>query len=304
MRLALLSSAFAALLYVAFSHPHPLMRIAVLWGLCVGSFLNVVVYRLPIMARLAARRRRLAQMPVSQRRLATQSTSRPAPEPTFNLAVPRSACPRCGHQISAWENIPVLSYLLLRGACRGCKAPISAQYPCIELLTGALTLSVLSLYGLTWRGLEATLFGWLALPIVLIELRTGRVPASLLATFLGTGFVLGFISHGPQVTPMAIAALVAGGAAYLYSRRRTRSREVQFALWAGMLAAWSNGMLVLALAPMAALLAYVMHVMDCKQPRRWLPATAIIVVLIGCLLSPVGHVSSEQAVPQEASHGQ
>src|SRR5689334_2376635 len=108
--------------------PFYLLAIAVLFGLCIGSFLNVVIHRLPkIMERQwRAECAELAATPAS-------------PEERYNLVVPRSACPSCGHRITASENIPLVSYLLLRGKCSACKAPISIRYPCVEALCAALS---------------------------------------------------------------------------------------------------------------------------------------------------------------------
>ena len=107
-------------------------------GLCIGSFLNVVIHRLPKMLDRGWR----AQCA----ELAGES---PPDLPRYNLVVPRSQCPVCGHRISALENIPVISFLVLRGRCSACHAPISARYPLVELLTGALTAVVVLRFGLT-----------------------------------------------------------------------------------------------------------------------------------------------------------
>lgn len=97
-------------------------------GLLVGSFLNVVIYRLPKMME-AEWREQCAELLCStpSENPAFAESEHPKPQP-FNLVVPRSRCPHCGHQIAAWENIPVVSYLFLRGRCSACKAPISARY--------------------------------------------------------------------------------------------------------------------------------------------------------------------------------
>jgi leader peptidase (prepilin peptidase) / N-methyltransferase len=110
--------------------PQTIAVVAGIIGLCVGSFVNVVIYRLPKMLDRGWR----AQCA----ELAGESA---AASPTYNLVIPRSQCPSCGHPISALENIPVLSYLVLRGRCRSCKGRISARYPLVELLTGALAVA-------------------------------------------------------------------------------------------------------------------------------------------------------------------
>ncbi len=121
--------------------PALFVGVVFVFALLVGSFLNVVIYRLPIMM---------------QREWAAECAElageKPAAQAPFNLVVPRSACPSCGHAIGALENIPVLSYLVLRGRCAGCKTRISARYPAVELATAVLAAIV------AWRfgpGLEA-----------------------------------------------------------------------------------------------------------------------------------------------------
>jgi len=100
---------------------------ALLFGLLIGSFLNVVVYRLPVMAQ-----RELDNY------IAHEAGKELPHQDRFNLMVPRSACPHCGHQITALENIPIVSWLFLRGKCSACKAPISPRYPIVEAVTGLL----------------------------------------------------------------------------------------------------------------------------------------------------------------------
>ena len=100
-----------------------------LLGLLVGSFLNVVIYRLPVMLQRdwQGQAREVVELP-------------PAPTAqTFNLILPNSCCPNCGHEIKPWENIPVISYLFLRGKCSNCKIPISKRYPIVELACGLLS---------------------------------------------------------------------------------------------------------------------------------------------------------------------
>ncbi|HUQ74061.1 MAG TPA: prepilin peptidase, partial [Burkholderiales bacterium] len=107
------------------AQPAVLSAVALLLGLCVGSFLNVVIYRLPKM------------MEREWRAECAALTGQPLPEePPLNLVVPRSRCPSCGHGITAVENIPLVSWLALRGKCSKCRTPISAKYPLVEMLAG------------------------------------------------------------------------------------------------------------------------------------------------------------------------
>src|ERR1700758_2555582 len=112
--------------------------IAAVVGLCVGSFLNVVIHRLPKM------------LDRGWRAQCAELAGETLPdEPAYNLVVPRSQCPACGHRISALENIPVLSFLVLRGRWSACHAAISLRYPFVELLTGALTAAAILRFGPT-----------------------------------------------------------------------------------------------------------------------------------------------------------
>ena len=118
---------------------------ALLLGLLVGSFLNVVIHRLPIMLEREWREECAELQP--------QDVAPAAAEP-YNLVVPRSACPRCHAPIAAWHNIPVLSWLLLRGRCASCRARISVRYPLIELLCGVLSAAVVWKFGLRRAGMR------------------------------------------------------------------------------------------------------------------------------------------------------
>lgn len=221
--LLLLFASFLLLIGLALAHPEPLMLTATLAGLCIGSFLNVVVYRLPLMLeREWVRDLRDSVPPGLQRaavRLGCHATShetRPDNlDAPFNLSVPRSRCPRCGHPISALENIPVLSYLVLQGRCRGCKAPISLRYPLVELLTGALTLLTLSVLGLTTQGLLVALFCWFSVALALIDLDTLTLPDMLTLPLLWLGLIAS--TQGALNEPsIAIAGAAAGyGGLYL-----------------------------------------------------------------------------------------
>ncbi|KAF0190751.1 MAG: leader peptidase (prepilin peptidase) / N-methyltransferase [Gammaproteobacteria bacterium] len=122
-----------------------------MFGLLVGSFLNVVIYRLPLMMQREWRAQCAEAFGSST--LSDEISgvpSSPQEEPAFNLATPRSRCPQCGHPISAIENIPVLSYLVLRGRCKQCQTRISARYPTIELLTGLMFAVVAWHFGFSW----------------------------------------------------------------------------------------------------------------------------------------------------------
>ena len=129
--------------------PATAIGLAFVIGLCVGSFLNVVIHRLPRMLERDWR----AQC-------AELAGGTPAAEAPYNLVVPRSACPSCGHRIAAWENVPLVSWLALRGKCAGCKAAISPRYPIVELIGGVLAAAAIWKFGPTPAGLGACVLLW------------------------------------------------------------------------------------------------------------------------------------------------
>ena len=140
-------------------------------GLLVGSFLNVVVYRLPIMLQKAWRQECLAFL--------EQEDSQPTTSEVFNLSQPRSRCPSCGHPISALDNIPVISYLFLRGRCKSCKTPISIRYPSVELTTALLSIIISVQLGPSIQTGVALLFTWALICLTLIDFDTQLLPDSI-----------------------------------------------------------------------------------------------------------------------------
>lgn len=158
-----------------------------LLSLCVGSFLNVVIYRLPIMMERAFAREYQEYF---------HSAENLAPEPVFNLAVPRSACPKCNHRLAARDNIPVLGFLLLGGKCRYCQAPISMRYPLVELTTALLAGGVAWHFGATGFGLLAIVCTWCFIALTAIDIDKMLLPDEitlpllwlvLIATVFGIG---------------------------------------------------------------------------------------------------------------------
>ncbi|MYN46992.1 prepilin peptidase [Pseudoduganella sp. FT93W] len=153
--------------------------VAGLFGLLFGSFLNVVIHRLPKMMQRE-----------SDNYVASES-GQPLPHTErYNLMLPRSACPQCGHQITALENIPVLSYLFLRGRCSQCKTPISARYPLIELLTGLLSAGVIWRLGSGWTGLSCLVFLYALIALTFIDLDTQLLPDDITLPLLWLGLLL------------------------------------------------------------------------------------------------------------------
>jgi leader peptidase (prepilin peptidase)/N-methyltransferase len=148
-------------------------------GLMVGSFLNVVIHRLPKMMERDWR---------SQ--CAELNGQTPDSAPRYNLMVPRSACPHCGHAIGALENIPVLSYLFLRGKCRGCKAAISPRYPIVETISGVLSAFAAWHFGFGLAGLAAVIFVWAMITLTFIDFDTQLLPDDITLPLLWMGLLL------------------------------------------------------------------------------------------------------------------
>src|SRR5574340_1686610 len=147
-------------------------------GLMVGSFINVVSDRLPKMLEIGW-----------QQQCAELRGEQPSPSTPYNLMVPRSACPQCNHAISAWENIPVVSYLLLRGKCKGCGAAISPRYPIIEAISGLLCAYAAWHFGFGWAAAGAVLLIWALLALTAIDLDTQLLPDDITLPLLWAGLL-------------------------------------------------------------------------------------------------------------------
>jgi leader peptidase (prepilin peptidase)/N-methyltransferase len=161
------------------SDPTVFTVLALLVGLAVGSFLNVVIHRLP---------------KVMEREWHAQCAElRGEPAPAgerYNLATPPSSCPACGHRIRLVENIPVLSYLWLRGRCSACGVRISPRYPVVEAATGLLTAYCAWRFGLGWQGLGAMLFVWCMVALTFIDFDTQLLPDSITLPLLWAGLLI------------------------------------------------------------------------------------------------------------------
>lgn len=149
---------------------------AAVLGLLVGSFLNVVIHRLPKMME-----RGWAE------HCAELAGREPEPAPAYNLVVPRSACPSCGHVIRAIENVPVASWLALRGRCSACGVRISPRYPLVELAGGAAAFAAIWAFGPTAKGLAACLFLWALIALAFIDADTQLLPDDITLPLLWAG---------------------------------------------------------------------------------------------------------------------
>lgn len=193
--------------------------IAGILGLLIGSFLNVVVHRLPKMMeqQWAAECAELTGTPVKE-------------EAPFNLMVPRSRCPHCGHAISWYQNIPVVSYVLLGGRCASCEAAISARYPAVEMATGVLFFFCVWQWGATPTGLAWSAFSAILLTLALIDWDTTLLPDDLTLPLLW----LGLLAAAMQWTPISLLTSFWGAVAGYLS--------LWSVFWAFKLATGKDGM--------------------------------------------------------------
>nr|WP_279008149.1 A24 family peptidase [Aeromonas jandaei] len=169
-----------------------------LFSLMIGSFLNVVIHRLPIMLEREWQAEYRGYFTPDEE----QST-----EPRYNLMVPRSACPHCGHAITALENIPLLSWLWLKGHCGECQAPISARYPLVELLTALLSVAVAVVISPGWGTLAALLLTWVLVALTFIDLDKMLLPDQLTLPLLWGGLLFNLIGGFVPLADAVIGAM-------------------------------------------------------------------------------------------------
>jgi leader peptidase (prepilin peptidase) / N-methyltransferase len=181
-----------------------------LLGLLIGSFLNVVIHRLPKMleAQWAAE---CSDLNAGDAASTDKPSSRAAEPEKFNLLVPRSRCPECGHEIRWYENIPVVSYLALRGKCAGCKTPISLRYPAVELVTGALFFFCASRFGWTLTAVVWCAFCATIVALACIDWDTTLLPDDMTLPLVWLGLIVAALHWNPATTlPDALWGAVAG----------------------------------------------------------------------------------------------
>ena len=182
----------------ALTQPNIFPFVAGLLGLLVGSFLNVVIHRLPRMM---------------EREWQTQCAELRGEEPpdaeALSLLSPRSRCPTCGHGIGALENIPIISWLALRGKCSHCRAPISARYPIVEALTGLLTGFAAAHFGFEWNALGAILLIWSLIALAFIDFDTTYLPDAITLPLLWCGLLFNLQGAFADL-PAAVIGAMAG----------------------------------------------------------------------------------------------
>ena len=171
------------------------------FSLMVGSFLNVVIFRLPV---ILERTWRKECEELNGEAVHTE-------EAPFNLVVPRSRCPHCGHPIRAWENIPIVSYVLLRGKCSQCKTRISVRYPLVEFLTALLSTATALVLGPTLSGLAAVVLVWGLIALALIDFDHQILPDVIVLP----GLWLGLLLNSQQVFTSLESAVYGAVAGYV-----------------------------------------------------------------------------------------
>lgn len=180
-------------------HNRPFLgAVAFLFGTIVGSFLNVVAYRLPKMMERDCRDQCL------------EFLNLPSPksqEASLNLALPASHCPHCQHSIRWWENIPVISYLVLHGKCSNCQTRISLQYPLVEILSGLLSAFVLIHFGAGWTAIAGLLLTWALLTLSIIDIETQLLPDDITLPLLWLGLLLNIFHAFVSITDAVIGAM-------------------------------------------------------------------------------------------------
>jgi leader peptidase (prepilin peptidase)/N-methyltransferase len=179
---------------------------ALLLGLVIGSFLNVLILRLP--------RRMQAELGQACAELDGRDTAEPLPSRWFGLDYlirPASTCPHCGHGIRAWENIPVLSFLLLKGRCSQCKAAIGLRYPLVEAATGLLSLGIVVHFGATPTALVVLILTWGLVALTVIDIDEQLLPDPLTLPLMWLGLL---VNINGMFTDL-VSAVIGAAAGYL-----------------------------------------------------------------------------------------
>ena len=166
------------------NNPEILAASVFVLGLIVGSFLNVVIHRLPIMMERQWRQECAEFSADSQEKQGSRQNT------PFNLVTPGSSCPACGHSITAMENIPLLSFLFLRGRCAECGTRISIRYPAVELLTGLLSAYFAWHFGFNWQLAASLFFGWSLIALTFIDIDRQLLPDSIVLPLMWAGLLL------------------------------------------------------------------------------------------------------------------
>jgi leader peptidase (prepilin peptidase)/N-methyltransferase len=186
------------LLELAHGLPWLYFSLVLLFSLMIGSFLNVVIHRLPIMLEREWQAEYRSYFAPDEEATAAER---------YNLMVPRSACPHCGHAITALENIPLLSWLWLKGRCRDCQTPISVRYPLVELMTALLSVAVAMTVPPGWSTLAALLLTWVLVALTFIDLDKMLLPDQLTLPLLWGGLLFNLAGGFVPLADAVIGAM-------------------------------------------------------------------------------------------------
>ena len=181
------------------------LSLVAILGLLVGSFLNVVIFRLPVILKRQWKTDCISFL--TQENETTLDTTANIEQP-FNLVVPRSRCPHCGHLITALENIPLLSYLVLQGRCRECKTPISIRYPLIEFISATLVVLVAWNFGFSLQAAMAMLLTWALICLTFIDYDHQYLPDNITLPFLWLGLFLNINGLYVDLTSAVLGAII------------------------------------------------------------------------------------------------
>jgi leader peptidase (prepilin peptidase)/N-methyltransferase len=194
------------------AHPTLFVAVVAIFSVLVGSFINVVIYRLPIMMDREWR----AQATEMLNQLSEPGAQNTQPAARFNLIVPRSCCPKCNAPITAFQNIPVVSYLFLRGKCASCGVRISRRYPIVELATAILSAAVASKFGFTWYTGAALLMTWCLIALSMIDFDHQLLPDQITLPLVWVGLLISlFAVPESPFAPDMRSSIIGGAAGYL-----------------------------------------------------------------------------------------
>lgn len=189
--------------------PPILVSICVVLGLLIGSFLNVIVYRLPIVMERDWKQQCYDYLGIENAEPHTHLTSEKFE--VFNLWKPDSHCLECNHEIRVWENIPVLSFVLLGGKCSKCKMSISVRHPSVEVVTGILSGLVAYTFGATWLTLAVLILTWSLVVLTLIDFEHQLLPDVITLPLLWLGLLVNTLDFGFGVSlEEAVIGAIAG----------------------------------------------------------------------------------------------